>query len=294
MRIEHMQQFRPRTVDTRNPPPFIDHAFIVETQHRILWGLVAINFLILASTGLLSYYFAGKTLQPIEDMTEKQKQFVSDASHELRTPITSLLSGFEVYLRSKHKTQKEANTLIHESYDETQHMQQLTDALLYLAQYQNMNLEEIFETINVCSILQSAAKKVAPLAKGKQCKIVLKCSDCMVQASPDALLEAFIILLDNAVKYSNEKSNITVLGESTNQYVIIKVIDNGIGIAEKDIPHIFDRFYRADTARSHSKNGGFGLGLSIAKQIIEAHHGSITVQSSEGAGTTVNVKLKLI
>ena len=267
------------------PVPVVDPALLDETRHRILFALGIIDVVIIGSSGALGYFLAGRTLHPIKVMVDEQNRFVSDASHELRTPLTSLKTAMEVHLRDKNPTLDSANELISQGLSEVNRLQTLSDSLLRLTHSQNR-----FVILSLSDIASSAIKKISPLARRKHTVLQNDIGSYRLKGDSDQLTELFVILLDNAVKYSPSKTTITLTSKKTDGHVEIKVADQGQGIAPKDLPHIFDRFYRADSSRAA---GGYGLGLSIAKQIVTSHHGTISVSSKLGSDTTFTIHLPL-
>lgn len=246
---------------------------IEESKDRIRLTLIFVNLAILIVSGIGGYILAGITLAPIKAMLDDQQRFVADASHELRTPLTSLKTAFEVFLRG-HKIQAPTKSLIVESITEVDKLQSLTSMLLRLSK-----TKKIYEKVVLKKIILQAASKISPEAK-------TTLQNVEINGDPLALEELMVILLDNAVKYSPNQKDIKISLKKLAGKVTIGVSDRGLGIAQKDLPHIFDRFYRGDKARSA---GGFGLGLSIAKKIVEEHHGTISVTSKINFGTTVQV-----
>jgi len=259
-----------------------------ETRQRILFLLVAINAGILVLAGGLGYVLAGRTLQPIQNMVEDQNQFITDSSHELRTPLTALKSGLEVNLRDKNLTLAAAKTVMQDSIGEVNRLQSLSDGLLHLAQYQTTGRQGIWEKISLTQVANQAIREVAVMAKQKKIVIDNQVSDATIKGEGASLLELAVILLDNALKYSPSGTTVTIGTAKTDGHIKLWVKDQGPGIGTKDLPHIWDRFYRADTARS---SGGYGLGLAIAQKIVHTHQGTITVQSQVKKGTTFTVKL---
>lgn len=245
--------------------------FAQEAAERLTVFLVVINGGILVVSGSLGYFLAGKTLKPIKEMVEEQNRFIADASHELRTPLTALKSALEVNLRDKK--------LLKDCLEQVNKLQSLTESLLQLS---NNSLK--LEKVNFSEIVKTAIAEIEPKAKQKGIVVKKAFEEAFVLGDKYALTDLVVILLDNAIKYSPKKTVVTV-GLQEN---ILTVSDQGIGIAEKDLPHIFNRFYRADPART----GGYGLGLSIAKKIVEAHQGTIEIASEVNKGTTVTVRLK--
>jgi two-component system, OmpR family, sensor histidine kinase CiaH len=300
-RFENLQRFRVESRIQEGMPynrallviPVEAPEIIEETRQRILFMLGIINGAVFVMAGVFAYILAGKTLQPIQDMVEEQHRFISDASHELRTPLTSLKTAFEVYRRTKKHTGSETNAIMDESIVEVNRLQSLAESMLLLAQYQTPHAHSHMEKLPLQSIMDDAIKKVSVLAKQKNITIQSVPTDIRLEANPYGLTDLFVILLDNAIKYSDPKKKIHINVRSLERHALISVEDHGMGIAKKDISHIFDRFYRADNARLKLTHGGYGLGLSIAKKIVDIHHGTMRVDSTLGKGTTFTVKLPL-
>lgn len=273
--------------------PIMDPELIEEMKRRLIFMLIIVNGGILFVSGGLGFFLAGRTLKPIKEMMDEQNRFITDSSHELRTPLTSLKSAMEVNLRNKKLTLKDAKILVSESIGEVNKLQLLSDELLQLAQYQKPQTQIEFEKLSLPDVIQQAIKKVKLLAKQKNISIQEKIQDIEIEGNKDELVELFTILLDNAIKYSQEKKSIVVDSEKTDGSVNISIKDQGIGITKEDIPHIFDRFFRTDSARTKTDVQGYGLGLSIAKKIVDIHHGSITVESKLNQGSKFTIRLPL-
>jgi signal transduction histidine kinase len=275
------------------PPILVDEELVEEVRKRLIIALGSINVIIFLSSGLFGYFLAGRTLRPIQTMVDEQNQFITDASHELRTPLTALKSAIEVNLRDKNLTMIQAKKLLAENMKDVDKLQRLTDELLQLAQYQKPNGKRVFVSLSLREVIKKSIRAVEALAKQKSIAIKNGTEDTVFPGNIHELSDLFIILLDNAIKYSKEKSTLRVWSKSRNGYIDISIQDEGIGIAKDDIPHIFDRFYRADSARIKTQEGGYGLGLSIAKKIVDQYHGSIEVQSMPGKGSTFFVRLPI-
>jgi len=270
--------------------------FLVEdlktAKKRIALGLLIVNGIILGISAAAGYLLAGKTLRPIEKAMAEQKRFVADASHEFRTPLTALKTSMEVALRERKMSVDQARKLIKSNLKDVDSMRFLTNNLLSLASYQNsgnLNLKEV----NLAEVIRTTYKKILPLAKKEGVDIKLKIQDCIIETNKMSLEEMMLIFLDNAVKYTPRGGKVTISTQVGKKYTLIKIKDTGIGISQKDTQHIFDRFYRADQSRSKNNVQGFGLGLSLAKKIIEIHKGSVEVASRVGEGTAFIVKLPL-
>lgn len=271
--------------------PEPDPELLQEVRGRILSALGMINLGILLLAAGSGYVLAGRTLQPIKEMVDEQNRFIGDASHELRTPLTSLKSGMEVFLRDKTASLREARNLISESLTDINKMQSLSDALLQLAQFKKPERKIRKSEVNLKEVIENVVVKMSQIALKKKIEIKADLQEMKIIGNEFELPDVFIILLDNAIKYSRSGSKIQLSGENKKSNAIIKVSDSGIGISKKDMPHIFERFYRADTARTKSDAGGYGLGLAIAKKIVDEHGGKIEVRSQTDKGTTVTVIL---
>jgi signal transduction histidine kinase len=292
--IESRQKARiNRQIEMRDMAPLIlELSFIDEARKHLTLNLMYLNGVILAMSGIFAWVLSGKTLNPIHAMMIEQSRFISDASHELKTPLTSLKTAFEVFDRSKKSTLKDARIIIKESMYEVNRLQKLTESLLELALLQKPLPDQLFEDSLITNVLESAIKKTKTLAKKKSIAITLeKSSDASAEIVKDEITNLFVILLENAIKYSPKKSSITLSVEKSRTFVIIKVRDTGVGIAKKDLPHIFDRFYRADDARTYADASGYGLGLSIAQHMVKKHRGTISVESTVKKGSTFTVRL---
>lgn len=276
------------------PIPPVDPDLVNEAEERLVTLLVIIDGVVLVCSGLLGYVLAGKTLNPIKEMVEEQNRFISDASHELKTPLTALKSSFEVFLREKNPNVNEARELIKDGVNDVDNLNNLSTSLLELARFEQPNHKNNFSLTALEELMGKAVDIISPLAQKNRTEIVFKKSDIKIFGDKDKLIRLFTILLDNAVKYSPAGRNIEVIAEKVDgKMVQIKVVDHGIGIAPKDLPHVFDRFYRADLSRNKTDTAGYGLGLSIAKSIVEVHDGKISITSELGKGTTVQLDLRI-
>jgi signal transduction histidine kinase len=268
-----------------NPPPFIDNELLEETKKRITTALILINLGILGIASVLGYYLSGKTLAPIKEMVDEQYRFISDASHELKTPLTALRTSMEVTLRDKTLENKEARSIIKDNLHDVVRLQKLTEGLLELSKSETLPLQPC----SLVEILNKSVAEVQPLADERMISIKNVASiKPIILAEPATFGRAIVTILDNAIKYSKEKSEIKTLILLTQKEVRLSIVDKGIGIDKNDLVKVTDRFYRSDRARS---SNGYGLGLSIAKNIVELHNGKIQIASKIGRGTTVTISL---
>jgi two-component system OmpR family sensor kinase len=227
------------------------------------------------------------------------KQFTSDASHELKTPLTILKGEVEVTLR-KERTSPEYQQTLKSNLEEINWMSQIVDDLLLLSKVDSGELRLHKEDLNLTGILNEVVSQMNILAESKKLRIEASNHHEEVHIFGDALRirELFINLISNGIKYTEEEGSIHITLTKDNQpdlgnpFVKIIVSDTGIGIAKEDQERIFDRFFRVDKARSREQ-GGSGLGLSICKWIVEAHQGEIEVASEIGKGSSFIVKLPL-
>ena len=301
--MERALEMQERRVKNRffnipNPPfppnePIIDKETVKQIEKEILTRLLLINVLILIGAGIPGYWLAGKTLKPIEEMAEKQKKFTVDAAHELKTPLTAMKTNLEVNLRDKNLDLKKAKTVLESTINDIDSLTLLTNSLILQSKYQNYKNGKR-DSINLKESAQNVIAKLEPIAKEKKIKINLDADEIKTRGDENFVRELLTILVDNAIKFSKKEGKIEISIKAKNNWAQISVKDNGIGIDEKDIPYIFDRFYKADTSRSKNEAPGFGLGLSIAKEIVEAHKGKISVKSKKGTGTEFLIKLPLI
>lgn len=294
-RIERAQRLRQEFSQDFPLPeraPFrLDPDIVEETRQRIRLGLILVNLIILGASAGAGYFLAGRTLKPISEMVDEQNRFISDASHELRTPLTSLKSEIEVNLRDKKLTLGEARKLLVSNLEEVNNLQTLSDKLIKLTKYRKGENGLTFNKISLAKVAEEAVKKVSGLARNKGITIVNKVGKYIIKGNKTALDEVFVILLDNAIKYSPKGKKVTLTCKRSDTSIAFDIKDEGYGIAKEDIPHLFDRFYRADKSRTKFEASGYGLGLAIAKEIVEKHHGTISVDSKLGEGTCVTVLL---
>lgn len=264
---------------------------LAEGKKRIIINLVYTNLIILGLAGAGSYFLARRTLRPIELALEAQTRFSADASHELRTPLTAMQTEIEVALRDKNLKLSDAKAQLESNLEEVQKLKNLAEGLLALSRHQ-AGQGVAFTFVSLIRIIEEAEVRMGSVFKQAGASLNLKGHDIQVEGDKESLISLFMILFDNAVKYSSHKPIINIAVEESKQGALIRVIDNGIGIDAKSLPHVFERFYRADTSRS-KHTSGYGLGLSIAKQIVSVHKGEITASSTPGIGSEFTVKLPI-
>ncbi|OGM10413.1 hypothetical protein A2Z67_02930 [Candidatus Woesebacteria bacterium RBG_13_36_22] len=273
------------------PEEFIE--VINLAKKRFTLQLLIINGGILILAGTAGYFLAGKTLHPIEVMVDEQNRFVADASHELRTPLTSIKTEVEVALRDKKLNLKNAKDYLKSNLTEVNKMKYFSDSLLELSRYKSNGRDLVMEGVDLAEAARQAIERNLVQAKNKKIEIKEYMTEVVVNGNPQSLVELISILINNAIKYSTDGKEIIVSVKKDKKHAVIEVSDQGIGIAQKDIPHIFDRFYRADSSRCKKDIDGYGLGLSIAKSIVDIHKGEVKVESKPGSGSKFSVVLPL-
>ena len=259
-----------------------------EIQNRLNNYVLIINLGALVIGGLASYWFAVRTLRPIEEAHEAQKRFASDASHELRTPLTIMKTENEVFLRQKSFTEAEARELISSNLEELDRLERLSTSLLALTQYEDTAVQ--LKTLHVTRVVDDAvksAKKTAPTLD-----VQIKVAPAKISGDRDSLVRLLGILLDNAAKYGPSDQTVFIEGKKSGDRYILLVRDHGPGVAAEDLPHIFERLYRGDKARS-SNIPGHGLGLALAHRIATVNKAQLSASNSPKGGAIFTMELRL-
>lgn len=225
-----------------------------------------------------------------------RRRFLADVSHELRTPLTVIRGEAEVTLRGEAtRGAGEYRDVLGRIAEQATHTARLVDDLLFVARAEAGEPRLAMQAVALDLLVRRCVGDVEALARDAGLAIVLgeSAGDATVQGDPGRLRQAFIILLDNAVRYSERGEPVEVSLLPTPAGVAVRVADHGIGIAEEELPHVFDRFWRGGRAATRHA-GGSGLGLPLAKSIVEAHGGAIGISSRVGEGTVVTVTLPVV
>jgi two-component system, OmpR family, sensor histidine kinase CiaH len=283
-RIQTLHEF-PVDIET------IYNEHLAQGRSRILMGLVQTNLLVIILAGIGSYLLARRTLEPIEEAVEAQSRFTADASHELRTPLTAMQTEIEVALRDKKLGLKEAKGLLGSNLEEIAKLRALADGLLTLSRHQS-GQQVPFEDVSLLAVAQEAKLRLESVIAQAKGSVEIIGTDQVVEGQQESLVGLVVILVENAIKYSERQPKVIVETIRGSKLATIRVSDEGVGIKASDLPYIFNRFYRADSSRSKITQG-YGLGLSIAKQIADMHNGSIEAASVPGKGTQMIVKLPI-
>lgn len=267
--------------------------YITEARRSFVLQLGTVNVVIWVLSAGAGYFLAGESLRPIEKSMENQKRFVADASHELRTPLTSVKTAIEVALRDKNPKLEEQQNVLKSSLKDLENLEILTNKLLVLSRYEEFDEKLEFEKINLKNLVKSVSETLETRAREKGVELNFELEEVTLEGSKEGLREMLTVFLDNALKYTKSGGKVSVRLRKEKNQAVIHISDTGIGIAEEELPHIFDRFYRADTSRTKQETPGFGLGLSVARKVIELHNGSVEVASDFGEGTTFVVRLPI-
>lgn len=240
---------------------------------------------------IISFFLSKLVIKPVDRAFKQQQQFISDASHELKTPITIILANTSIIQTKKGNT--DTNKWIGYIEKEATRMKKLVEDLLFLARLDEDQNKEFKSIFNLSDILYECVLPYEPVAFESGISIKSEiASSLFVRGNIDQIKRLIMILLDNACKYSPKGNEISVILKSSNSKAILTVYNEGEVIPPEDTSKIFNRFYRVDKARERNNNS-YGLGLPMAKKIVEDHKGNITVESSENNGTTFTVILSL-
>ncbi len=236
----------------------------------------------------LSYLMASIAIKPAERAWEGQKQFIADASHDLKTPLTVILANGEIVLSHKDSMVTDMEKWMLSTRDEAERMRRLTDSLLELAKTDDMNEPPELSVTNISEICESTVLQMEPVAFEKNVTIESNIEpNINAKSNSDILTRLLHILIDNGIKYSSQGAAVRVNLSQDKRGISISVTNSGSLIQKEDIPHIFERFYRTDKARV---NGGFGLGLAIAKNLCASLGAQISAESNEQIGTRFTVR----
>lgn len=286
--------------------------FLVDTtssgEQRIAfadWSWEVENLMSLAATSLLmgvgalfcfflvSLFLSNMALRPVAKAWEQQRQFVADASHELKTPLTVILANTGILLSHPEETVARQQKWITFIQEEAVQMRSLVEDLLFLARNDAARQPVQFSPLSMSELTTSCALLFESVAF--EAGIALESDippDLTIQGDEGQLRRLVMILLDNAVKYAGDHGKVTLTLSRSQEKLRLSVVNSGPPIPPEHLPHLFERFYRADSSRSRDQ-GGYGLGLSIAQAIVQAHGGRITVTSSAQSGTCFTALLPI-
>lgn len=258
---------------------------LVKDRNELLTKFVMANLAILGAGALLSYEVARRTMKPIEASHRAQSRFTADASHELRTPLATMQTEIEVALRDASLKSSEAREVLQSNLEEIARLRGLSDELLALTRLDGKELK-----LSEIALSNIVSNEITKLKKRHGIAIESTVTKNIIAKGDEKLIRQLLaILIDNAVKYANGTPEITIKLSRADRKIRLTINDHGIGIKPEDINQVFDRFYRGSNAST--KSGGHGLGLSLAKEIVDIHQGTITVSSTLGKETTFVIQL---
>ncbi|MBI3620449.1 HAMP domain-containing histidine kinase [Candidatus Roizmanbacteria bacterium] len=250
--------------------------------------LLLFDALLLIIAAASSYFLSGVTLDPIQAMMKKQQDFAADASHELRTPLTTIKMEVEALERTEKRLPFSQKNVFDSILEEANRMSAIVDGLLTLVRTGSLS-RQTFHPVELTQVALEAYQQIKVLSKQKNIVLTYHHPDqIFIHGIRDQLKEMLLVLLDNAVKYTtaNGQIQLQIVKKPTGTQVAVK--DTGIGIAEEERNHVFERFFRGSHAKTKVPKGA-GLGLAIARTIAETHHATITVQSEIGKGTAFTI-----
>jgi len=256
----------------------LDHLLVV----LLLGGGATV---IIATIG--GWFLAGKALSPVEVAFERQNVFVADASHELRTPLAVIRANAE-FLQERQPASEEAAEIV----SETDRLSSLVDSLLAVARGDGTG-EAAHDELDLGAVVEGSAASMRSLASERGVALdVSAAPELRVRGSREQLRQLVVILVDNALRYTAKGGQVDVDVAGRDGSAVMAVTDTGIGIPPDALSHVFERFYRADDARTRD-SGGVGLGLAIAQKLVDEHGGRISAESTPGQGSTFTVTLPL-
>lgn len=271
---------------------FADKSWELSSLLPLLWSSLLVGSLALVVFFLISLFLSVLSLKPAEQAWEQQRRFVADASHELKTPLTVILANTDILLSHPVDSIREQSKWLEYTRDEALRMKGLVEDMLFLAKHDAAKVPVLAASLDLSELVQASCLGFEAVAF--ESGVILEADitpGLRIAGDPNSLRRLTAILLDNACKYAEGEKLVSVSLTREGNQALFSVRNSGSSIPSEHLEHLFDRFYRSDNARSR-QDGGYGLGLSIAKSIAEAHKGSIRVTSgSEGTRFTVSLPI---
>ena len=270
---------------------FLDVTAQQDILTNLIYTFTVVGLVMLIILYFISRFFANRAITPVKEAFDKQKQFVADASHELKTPLTIISTNADVLLSNSDDTIRNQSKWLYYIKSETERMTRLTNDLLYLTKMDDSSSSMIFAKFDMSEAVENIILTMEAVIFEKHVSLNYDIDPHLtVQGNSEQIKQVIMILVDNSVKYTNSKGTVTVSLKKKNNDVILSITNTGEGIAAEHLTRIFDRFYRTDASRARAQ-GGYGLGLAIAKSIVEQHKGNIYAQSVVGESTTFSIHL---
>lgn len=263
-----------------------------EFEGRFQKRLLTLDLILLILGSFISYFLSGLTLKPIEQMIKDQEEFAADASHELRTPLSTIKMEIENLKRSKAPPRDETINALDSIDEEVTRMSKLVDSLLTSVRSEALLNARLFESFDLIKLTKDCKDSFDSMAKSKNINFeyanVIQVDKVTIRGDKDGIKQAIMVLLDNALKYTPLGGTVTIFNSLSNTDVKVKVADSGPGVSLTEQTKIFERYYRGS---NQNDNKGSGLGLSIAKKIVESQGGKITLESAEGKGSVFTIAI---
>ncbi|QOS99298.1 HAMP domain-containing histidine kinase [Brevibacterium sp. JNUCC-42] len=270
---------------------FLDVTETSKTLTGLFITFLSVGMVMLFVIYVISIYFANRAIKPISDFWDKQKQFIADASHELKTPLAIISANYDALMTNEDETIKSQKKWLEYIQAETTRMIKLVNELLYLAKNDDAEIKLQYFSFDISQAVNNVILSMEAVAFEKDVTIIQHIEpDVMIKSDMDKIKQVITILLDNAIKYTEQNGRIEISLKKEKKRIVFSIKNSCEGLSKQDLPKLFDRFYRKDTARTH-ENGNYGLGLSIAKTIIERLGGRIYAESIESKSVTFTFML---
>ncbi len=258
---------------------------------NLIYTFILVALIMLIVIFFISKFFADRAIKPVEEAFDKQKQFITDASHELKTPLAVINTNTDVLLANAEARIKDQSKWLYYIKSEAERMTGLTNDLLYLTQMDHSDIKMIFTDFNISQLAENTILTMEAIFFENDISLKYEIEpNLMIRGNSEQIRQVIMILMENAVKYTNAHGMVDISLRKQKNSVILSITNTGEGISKEHVNKIFDRFYRTDESRTR-KEGGYGLGLAIAKAIVENHGGRIYVKSTPNESTTFYVKL---
>lgn len=266
---------------------FLDYSFEKRAETSFLWGSIIMFFVAIVLVALLVRIFLKPVMKPIKEAYEKQKRFITDASHEIRTPLTIISTNIQL-MEMESGTTEWTDSI----QKQVKRLENLSEGLVTLSRLDETNIPMVQQKINLSNILNDVIMGFEPAiyADKKTLETTIQ-DDVMVMGNNDGLEKVLSTLMHNALKYTSKDGVIEVILTSDHKRIKVAINNTATGLEKGVYDAYFERFYRAEASRN-SETGGFGIGLAIAKSIVEEHHGSIEALSKDGQQFSINIRLK--
>ena len=279
-----------RTSSTTTKIVFLNISYQENFKLSLLKIFISVGFISLIALLMISIYLTNKSIKPIKDVFDKQKQFIADTSHELKTPLTIIKTNTSLVLSNPEDPVKNQSKWINYINLQTDRMSELVNEMLSLAKLDTDENTLVLSSINISKIIESMIDAII-YENGINLYTKID-NDIFITGDKESLKKLFSIIMDNAIKHTNNKGSIHVNLVLDKNTVKLSIKNTGKGISSEHIEKIFERFYRVDSSRVR-ETGGYGLGLSIAKSIVEQHKGNIYAKSTVDKDTTFFVEFPI-